>query len=449
VISNTATISTTTPETDTSNNSATATTTAGTSADLSIDVSDSADPVVAGSTFSYTLAVENLGPSNAVAVTVSDTLPVGTSFVSLSSPAGWSCTTPAVGAGGTVECSIASLVASTASFTLTVATDPGLADGTLLSNTATISSTVFDPNTGDNSDTETTTVNANSNADLSLTLSASPDPVIAGGQLSYAATVSNAGPSSAAVVNVSLPLPVGTSFVSGTVASGGSCSETAGTVNCAFTGSVLSGGANTRTATVVLLVAPSVAEGSTLAATAMVSSANSDPNPGNNGAMVSTDVDAEANLVASLSAVPASSMIGGSLTLTASATNSGLSDAQDLQLLVTAPAGLVITAINATGGVCTQTGATATCTFAGATAPGVTQVATATVRVDAAAAAPITLTASSLTSDPVLTNNTASINVTVLGVPSALPVPSLDARGLLLLLSLMLVIGGVQLRRRG
>src|SRR5690606_17912483 len=125
---NTANITTTTPDANAANNTSLTNVQVFANADLSIDVSDSADPVIAGSPFNYTLAVENLGPTNAVDVTVSDTLPVGTSFVSLSSPAGWSCTTPAVGAGGTVECSIASLVASTASFTLTVATDVGLVD---------------------------------------------------------------------------------------------------------------------------------------------------------------------------------------------------------------------------------------------------------------------------------------------------------------------------------
>src|SRR3954465_2779348 len=54
------------------------------------------------------------------------------------------------------------------------------------------------------------------NADLSVVLADSPDPVDAGGQLSYSLTVANAvgsGPTAAAVT-LTAPLPSGTTFVS-------------------------------------------------------------------------------------------------------------------------------------------------------------------------------------------------------------------------------------------
>ena len=56
------------------------------------------NPVVAGQNLTYTITVTNNGPDAADAVSLSDTLPAGTTFVSLASPGGWSCTTPAVGA---------------------------------------------------------------------------------------------------------------------------------------------------------------------------------------------------------------------------------------------------------------------------------------------------------------------------------------------------------------
>jgi hypothetical protein len=84
--------------------------------------------------------VHNAGPSNAAGVGLSDPLPTGTTFVSLSSPGGWSCTPPAVGANGTVSCSIASLPLGDAVFTLTVKVGVGVANGTVLTNTATVSS---------------------------------------------------------------------------------------------------------------------------------------------------------------------------------------------------------------------------------------------------------------------------------------------------------------------
>ena len=74
-------------------------------ADLEITNVDAPDPVVAGQNLTYTITVTNNGPDPAGTVSLTDTLPAGTTFVSLSTPGGWSCTTPAVGAGGTISCS--------------------------------------------------------------------------------------------------------------------------------------------------------------------------------------------------------------------------------------------------------------------------------------------------------------------------------------------------------
>src|SRR5438445_607440 len=73
-------------------------------ADLSITKSDSPDPVAPGGTLTYTITIGNAGPNAAVNVTMSDPLPPQTTFQSVAAPAGWSCTTPAVGTTGTVSC---------------------------------------------------------------------------------------------------------------------------------------------------------------------------------------------------------------------------------------------------------------------------------------------------------------------------------------------------------
>lgn len=52
----------------------------------------------AGSNVSYAVTLPNNGPSNAASASLSDTLPAGTTFVSLSTTCSWACSTPAVGA---------------------------------------------------------------------------------------------------------------------------------------------------------------------------------------------------------------------------------------------------------------------------------------------------------------------------------------------------------------
>jgi uncharacterized repeat protein (TIGR01451 family) len=128
------------------------------SADLSLTKVDGADPMMAGRELSYLVTVTNGGPDAASTVGWSDTLPTGTTFVALSAPGGWSCTTPAVGAGGSVSCSTASLAVGSAAFTLAVAIDPGLAEGTILANTATATTATSDPDAADRTATATTTV---------------------------------------------------------------------------------------------------------------------------------------------------------------------------------------------------------------------------------------------------------------------------------------------------
>lgn len=145
-----------------------ATTTVNASADLSVTKTDAPDPVTAGSNLTYTITVSNAGPSAAAGVSLNDTLPAGTTFVSLASAAGWACTTPAVGAAGTVTCTIASLASGApAAFTLVVKTSAAGA----LNNTATVATTTTDPSAANNSATAGTTVNPAAASDFTITAS--------------------------------------------------------------------------------------------------------------------------------------------------------------------------------------------------------------------------------------------------------------------------------------
>ncbi|WP_329390182.1 hypothetical protein OG625_38470 [Streptomyces sp. NBC_01351] len=119
--------------------------------DLSVVKSDSrSDPVVAGQSVTYTLAVTNNGPTNAYGVTLTDTLPAGLDFTS----AGAGCAETAPGSN-VVTCHIGAVAVDTArTRTITAATT---APGTF-SNTVTVTGSVEDPDPVNNTATETTTV---------------------------------------------------------------------------------------------------------------------------------------------------------------------------------------------------------------------------------------------------------------------------------------------------
>ena len=125
-------------------------------ADLAITNGAAPNPVVAGQNLTYTITVANNGPDPAASAVLTDTLSGSTTFVSLSTPAGWSCTTPAVGASGFISCSTASMSVGVATFTLTVAVVPS-ATGTM-SNTAHVGSSTNDPTSADNSSVAATLV---------------------------------------------------------------------------------------------------------------------------------------------------------------------------------------------------------------------------------------------------------------------------------------------------
>ena len=126
-------------------------------ADLSVTKVDSPDPVLAGANLTYTITVQNAGPDSAVNVSLTDPVPVGTSFVSFMSPGGWTSTTPPVGGTGTVSSTIPAMAVGSAVFTLVVQVDPSIPNGAEISNTPGVGGTVFDPNISNNNTPPTNT----------------------------------------------------------------------------------------------------------------------------------------------------------------------------------------------------------------------------------------------------------------------------------------------------
>ena len=219
---------------------------AATQADLSVTSSASPNPVLVGGSITYAQTVTNNGPATANSLTFTDAIPSGTTFVSLATPPGWSCSTPAVGSGGTVTCTIASLASGgTASFPLVVKLASATTAGTTITNSPTIAATTSDPNGANNTATATDIVASPSQADVTLTKTASPEPVDVNSNLTYSIQVTNHGPESATGVSVSDPMPAQVTFTSAAT-SQGSCTTPAlnsvgGTVSCTI-GTVSVGG---------------------------------------------------------------------------------------------------------------------------------------------------------------------------------------------------------------
>ncbi|MGE4073842.1 MAG: hypothetical protein AB7E72_21940 [Lysobacterales bacterium] len=396
------------------NNSATDTDTLVPSADLSVTLTDSPDPVVVGDTVSYVATVTNLGSSSAQDVNLSLPLPASTNFVSATSSGGASCTSPAVGSNGPVSCTWAGTTdpGAGASRSITVVAEIQLAtpDQTILTATATAGSATVDPNGSNNSASTTTTVV--STADLSITLTASPDPVSAGTQLSYVATVSNDGPADAQDVTVTLPLPAGTTLASTNPGAGGSCNAISPVI-CTWTGPTPAAGA--RTVTIAVDTDPALL--GPLTATATASTVTVDPQPGNDTATATVQVVASTDLSLTLADAPDPVTAGTQISYAAVVSNAGPSVATGVNLTMPVPAGTSFASGSVSGGG-SCAGSPIVCSFAGSMAPGssrnVTLLLDVAPSVLAGTVINATATVASATQDPVAANNTASTSTNVL-----------------------------------
>jgi uncharacterized repeat protein (TIGR01451 family) len=136
------------------------------SADLSVSKSNISGNVAAGGQAIFAIQVSNAGPSDATAAQLSDTIPANTifrSFNQLSGPV-FTCNSPADGStSGSTVCTISSLArGESATFVATYEVG-AVSAGTVVSNTATISSTTpypANPDTDNNTSTAEIVVGA-------------------------------------------------------------------------------------------------------------------------------------------------------------------------------------------------------------------------------------------------------------------------------------------------
>jgi uncharacterized repeat protein (TIGR01451 family) len=331
-LTDTAVVSSTTPDPVLSNNQAQAAVPMEQDAELSLLKTAAPAQVVAGGKETYTLTVTNHGPSDAHNVVVTDNLPKGLQF--LSSGAG--CTA----VGQTVTCTATSLSAATGAntITFTIVTKVLSTDLGSLANQASVTSGTHDPMLSDNGSAVSIPLSAT--ADLSLVKTAAKARVPVGGEETYSLTVINHGPSSAAKVKVKDSLPAGLTLV----AASKGCTHTAQTVTCTIATLGATAPANTVTFKVVALVGPKAKAALTNRAT--VSSATSDSSTRNNTGTATIRVLApvlKLTKVASQKIVANGAAAGYVLTLA----NVGKGLASNVKVCDTLPAGTTL--IKATG----------------------------------------------------------------------------------------------------
>ena len=289
-------VSTTTAETFLDNNQAT-TTTPVTAPDLDILINkvDSADPVDLGQPTTYTITVNNSGPSYGTNVVMTDVFPDPASTPTavfsyqgaLTVDAGGVCTQPATGAtSGTVRCVFPGLESGqTATVTYVMRAEA-------LTVTGATSGTAFNDASVTVNETETTLANnrvvhdttARRTAvatDVQLTMTGPAGPLPPGGQGVYTLVVRNNGPLPSDGAQVVVVLPAGLRFVSGA-----GCVESGGRVTCAV-GPLAVGASRTFTLTTQVLSPYTGSRPLVLNASV---DAPGDTVPGNNAASVSTPV---------------------------------------------------------------------------------------------------------------------------------------------------------------
>ena len=291
-IENTATVSTTSVEPDTSDNSSSVTVFVQRVSDLRLDKTVAPNPVVVGNQAVYTLRVDNLGPSDADAVTVSDVLPAGLTYVADSA----GCDTSGLPA---LSCGLGAVGAN--QFTvIQVTVNVGPAAVGLVVNGAEVDSDSADPNDGNNASEVILTVLPAEPTDLELTKTVNENRPAPGENVTYRLRVRNLGPRNAANVVVMDTLPAGLTYVSNTAG----CDTSALPKLTCNLGNIVNGGE--ADFYIVAKVGDGVADGTVLMNAASVSATTPDSNSTNNTAKTSITVttlngrpeDAECTLVA-------------------------------------------------------------------------------------------------------------------------------------------------------
>jgi uncharacterized repeat protein (TIGR01451 family) len=349
--------------------------TAAASADVRLTKTlTTSSPFIIGQQVMYTLFVENLGPSTATNVQVTDT------------PTNLTITNVTGGGCAALPCTIPSL-ASGANATITVTATITAAGA--FDNTANATAAESDPIPANNTDSVGNGGTAAASADVRLTKTLTTSgPFTIGQSITYTLFVENLGPSTATNVQVT-DTPTNLTITNVT---GGGCAA----LPCTL-GSLASGANATITVTASINTVGSFDN------TANATATESDPNTANNTDSTGNDGTAVASADVSLVKTLVTSgpfTIGQAISYTLDVHNAGPSTATSIQVTDT-PSNLTITLVSGSG--C----AALPCTIA-SLASGATTTINVTATINASGAFDNTANATAVESDPNTANNTDS-----------------------------------------
>ena len=351
-----------------------------------------------GERVQFTVWVTNRGPDDATNVRVLDMLPPGLIFAGAVTSQG----TYIPGAG---VWEVGALAASGAASLATLTVDADVAEPVALVNTAArLGADQVDPNRLNDRATVTITGVA---ADLQLALTSEGDPAAVGAALDFVATFTNiAAAGASGPITVTFSIPAETTFESATA--GWTCTVLGQEVSCVRADLVVAPGA-TGQVRIRTRVLASVA-GRWVSA----SVANAlDANPANNTATLALNAPppTAADVQVTLSATPSTLLVGDPTALTATVVNAGPGPAQATSLTLSVPAGFALEGVDAGAASCTGTGPVS-CQL-GVLAVNASAPVTLRLRATVVGLASASASVGTSVQDPDLTNNAATLSLTV------------------------------------
>ena len=382
------------------NNDASAGVTGFLSADLSVVKTASPMTPQLGDDITYTIVVKNHGPTAAGSIQVSDPLPITTTIKSSTVSQGTFDVDQRLWSVGTL--------ANGDSATMTIVINAAEV-GTYVNTAVILGSDAADPNPSNQQSTVTVQV---AGADIAVGKTVDVTRPVQGSVVTYTVTVRNLGPDGTTGVVVNDPLPAGVDFISATPSQG---------TYSATTGAWAVGTmASLAEETLTIKVRPTATGSITNTATVAPNPAVPDPEPANNQASATIDVQPGApDLAVSKSVSTGTVRIGQNFSFRLAVTNIGVGTANNVVLTDKVPT--AARPVSAPG--CTISGQVVRCRIA-ALAPHTSAAFTVTVQAVTAGKFTNTVIVTSANTDPIHQNNTASSGVQVLGEEFTSPTPT-------------------------